>query len=107
MGANEQILTSLEKIEANGYTRKYTSDGIINKQSSYRYRNGEIDKFSVSNRYSFTNYYRKLYGNPMDSLGNIDKRINSADIMFAQEDLDEFKDQIANYGNPENLDAFK
>lgn len=107
MGANEQILTSLEKIEANGYTRKYTSDGIINKQSSYRYRNGEIDKFSVSNRYSFTNYYRKLYGNPMDSLGNIDKRINSADIMFAQEDLDEFKDQIANYGNPENLDVFK
>ena len=107
MGANEQILTSLEKIEANGYTRKYTSDGIINKQSSYRYRNGEIDKFSVSNRYSFTNYYRKLYGNPMDSLGNIDNRINSADIMFSQEDLDEFKDQIANYGNPENLDAFK
>ncbi len=105
---NERILTELETISTfRKDAVKYSSDGIINKSSSYRYKNGGIDRKSVKNSYSFTQYYNKLYGKGMNSLGQIDNRIPSGQILFSAEDLADFQNQVANYGQQAPLSGFK
>ncbi len=106
-GADSRILTSVEQIDVNNNASLHASDGIVNKQSNYQYRNGKIDKQSVLNRFSFTSYYNKLYRNPMDSLGNLSGGLTRENILFNDDDFEELKKQIARDGTPENLDVFK
>ena len=107
MGENNRVMTSAEQILANNEAVLYASDGIINKQSNYRYRQGKIDESSRVNQFSFTNYYNSRYGKPMDSLGYLAGGLSRNDILFGDSDFEEFKEHIATYGNPESLNGFK
>lgn len=104
---NNRIMTEVESISAQGKAIKYASDGIINKRSKYKYSNGEIDAQSVKSRYSFTQYYNNLAGNPMDENGNMSSEIPQQDILLGKDDLDSFKNQIADDGKEEALYGFK
>ena len=107
MGGNNRVMTSAEQILANNEAVLYASDGIINKQSNYRYRQGKIDESSRVNQFSFTNYYNSRYGKPMDSLGYLAGGLSRDDILFDNADFEEFREYIATYGNPDSLSGFK
>ncbi len=106
-GDSGRIMTEIEQITSSGKATKYASDGIINSRSSYRYKGGSIDPDSVKQSFSFTRYYNKLYGNPMDSLGYMATGIPKDSILFSAEDMENFRNQIADYGTAEALDEFK
>lgn len=102
----DRIMTSVENIGKNGSAIKYSSDGIINKRSSYKYVDGEIDTKSVKNKYAFSDYYTKYDNKPMDANGKISANIPRDKIMFGQDDLDLMAAQIATYGQPKSMGEF-
>lgn len=104
---NGRMMTSVERVSKGGSARKYQSDGVINKKSSYNYVNGQIDQKSVKDKYAFNSYYTKFGSSPMDSNGNFSNGVKAEDIMFEQEDLDLMKEQIGLYGKPNSFTEFK
>lgn len=102
----DRIMTSVEKIRNNGSAVKYSSDGIINRRSTYVYSNGEIDKSSIKNKYAFSDYYANRAGQPMDANGVISNGVPKDKIMFGKDDLDLMAAQIAAYGQPQAMKEF-
>lgn len=112
--SGNRALTEYETITKKGEAVKYSSDGIVNKKSSYQYNkdgvNGEfgsVAQNTVKNKFSFTSYYDKMGGRPMDSLGNISGSVPKDEIMFGAEDMKAFQDQIARKGHSGPLGGFK
>lgn len=104
--SNGRIMTSVEKISKSGFAVKYSSDGIINKRSTYAYTDGKIDTATVKNKYAFADYYTKYDSKPMDSNGRLSASIPQDKIMFGQDDLDLMAEQIAVYGQPNSMKEF-
>lgn len=104
---NGRMMTTVERVSKGGSARKYQSDGVINKKSSYNYVNGQIDQKSVKDKYAFNSYYTKFGSSPMDSNGNFSNGVRAEDIMFEQEDLTLMKEQIGLYGKPNSFTEFK
>ncbi|MGN0913356.1 MAG: M23 family metallopeptidase [Alphaproteobacteria bacterium] len=112
--SGNRALTEYETITKKGEAVKYSSDGIVNKRSIYQYNkdgtNGEfgsVAQNTVKNNFSFTSYYNKMSGRPMDSLGNISNSVPKDEIMFGDEDMKAFQDQIARKGQSGPLGGFK
>lgn len=104
--SNGRIMTSVERISKSGSAVKYSSDGIINKRSTYTYTDGKIDTATVKNKYAFADYYTKYDSKPMDSNGRLSASIPQDKIMFGQDDLDLMAEQIAVYGQPNSMKEF-
>lgn len=104
--SNGRIMTSVERISKSGSAVKYSSDGIINKRSTYTYTDGKIDTATVKNKYAFADYYTKYDSKPMDSNGHLSASIPQDKIMFEQDDLDLMAEQIAVYGQPNSMKEF-
>ena len=102
----DRIMSSVEKIRNDGSAVKYSSDGIINRRSSYVYRDGEVDTSSIKNKYAFSDYYANRGAKPMDSNGVISGGVPKDKIMFGKDDLDLMAEQIATYGQPKQLKEF-
>ncbi len=102
----DRVLTEVEKIDKSGQARKYSSDGIFNKTSKYRYADGKIVENSVKNKYAFADYYTKYDSCPMDSNGVFATGFPGGETLFSDSDLAEMKEQIAVYGKPESLNMF-
>ena len=102
----DRIMTSVEKVRSDGSALKYSSDGIINRRSSYVYKDGKVDTASVKNKYAFSDYYANRSAKPMDSNGVISRGVPKDKIMFGKDDLDLMAAQIATYGQPEQLKEF-
>ena len=49
----DRVMTSVEKVRADGSALKFSSDGIINRRSSYVYKDGKVDPSSIKNKYAF------------------------------------------------------
>ncbi len=112
--SGNRALTEYETITKKGEAVKYSSDGIVNKKSSYQYNKdgengsfGSIAQGTVKDNFSFTSYYDKMGGRPMDSLGNISGSVPKDEIMFGAEDMKAFQDQIARKGHSGPLGGFK
>ncbi len=112
--SGNRALTEYETITKKGEAVKYSSDGIVNKKSSYQYNKdgangsfGSIAQDTVKDNFSFTSYYQKMGGRPMDSLGNISNSVPKDEIMFGSEDMKAFQDQIARKGQQGPLGGFK
>lgn len=112
--SGNRALTEYETITKKGEAVKYSSDGIVNKKSSYQYNKdgangsfGSIAQDTVKDNFSFTSYYQKMGGRPMDSLGNISGSVPKDEIMFGSEDMKAFQDQIARKGQQGPLGGFK
>lgn len=112
--SGNRALTEYETITKKGEAVKYSSDGIVNKRSIYQYNKdgtngdfGSVAQNTVKNNFSFTSYYNKMSGRPMDSLGNISSSVPKDEIMFGDEDMKAFQDQIARKGQSGPLGGFK
>lgn len=103
---NDRVMTSVEKVSQSGQAVNFSSDGIIQKRSSYNYVDGKVDAESVRNRYAFSSYYTKYDSKPMDSNGRLSASVPREKIMFEQNDLDLMGDQIAKYGQPKAIGEF-
>ncbi len=102
----DRVMTSVEKVRADGSALKFSSDGIINRRSSYVYKDGKVDTSSIKNKYAFSDYYAKRSAKPMDSNGVISRGVPKDKIMFGKDDLDLMAEQIATYGQPEQIREF-
>ena len=101
-----RIMTSVEKVRVDGSALKFSSDGIINRRSSYVYKDGQVDTSSIKNKYAFSDYYAKRNAKPMDSNGVISRGVPKDKIMFGEDDLNLMAEQIAAYGQPTQLKEF-
>ena len=99
-GSN-RIRTDVEAVGAGGRALKYSSNGVVNKRSSYYYdKNGNIDESTVSNSYAFTEYYAGLNDKPMDSNGYLARGIPAnGGGMLSNDEWEEFRQQVANDGH--------
>ncbi len=102
----DRVMTSVEKVRADGSALKFSSDGIINRRSSYVYKDGKVDPSSIKNKYAFSDYYAKRSAKPMDANGVISRGVPKDKIMFGKDDLDLMAEQIATYGQPEQMKEF-
>ena len=100
------VMTSVERIRTDGSAVKYSSDGIINRRSTYVYQDGKINPSTVKNKYAFSDYYAKRNAKPMDSNGVISRGVPKDKIMFGEDDLNLMAEQIAAYGQPTQLKEF-
>ena len=100
------IMTSVEKIRKDGSAVKYSSDGIINKRSSYKYTDGKVNASTIKNKYAFADYYTKYDSRPMDSNGHFSTAVPQDRIMFGKDDLDLMAEQISFYGQPNSMKEF-
>lgn len=105
---DKRMMIDFEKISKSGKAVSYSSDGIVNKRSSYSYdSNGQIKPKSVKNQYAFSAYYKKYNNNPMDSNGRFTRDIPADDIMMSAADMKQFQAQIATYGTDKPMAEFK
>lgn len=112
--SGNRALTEYEVINKNGSAMSFASDGIVNKKSSYKYNNdgvngalGTVNAKSMKNKFSFTSHYKELDSRTMDSNGVISNSVPKDEIMFGENDMASFADQIANTGQSEPLNGFK
>lgn len=105
-GDKRDMLT-YTRINQKGKAVSYSSDGIINKKSTYKVdAEGNVDARSVKNNYAFAKGHRSEHYQSMDSNGMLHSNIPVDEIMMSQEDMALFKEQIATYGKDQAMGEF-
>lgn len=105
-GGNRDMLT-YTRVSQNGKAQSYSSDGIINKKSSYKMdKNGNIDPKSVKNNYAFSKFYNSQHTKMMDSNGKFNQSIPAGEIMMSAADMQLFQAQVATYGKDQPMAEF-
>ena len=100
-------MLSYTRIAKNGKAESYSSDGIINKKSSFKLdKDGKIDAKSVKNNYAFAKNFNHANTRSMDSNGKFNRDIPVDQIMMSEEDMALFKEQIATYGKDAPMQEF-
>ncbi len=100
-------MLSYTRIAKNGKAESYSSDGIINKKSSFKMdKDGKIDPKSVKNNYAFAKNYNHATTRSMDSNGKFNRDIPADQIMMSEEDMALFREQIATYGKDAPMAEF-
>lgn len=100
-------MLSYTRIAKNGKAESYSSDGIINKKSSFKLdKDGKIDAKSVKNNYAFAKNFNHANTRSMDSNGKFNRDIPVDQIMMSEEDMALFREQIATYGKDAPMQEF-
>lgn len=100
-------MLSYTRIAKNGKAESYSSDGIINKKSSFKMdKDGKIDAKSVKNTYAFAKNFNHATTRSMDSNGKFNRDIPADQIMMSEEDMALFREQIATYGKDAPMQEF-
>jgi len=104
---NKRDMLTYTRISKNGKAQSYSSDGIINKKSSYKLsQDGKVDAKSVKNNYAFAKNFNSAHTRSMDSNGRMNRNIPADEIMMSDEDMLRFQEQIATYGKDQPMAEF-
>lgn len=104
---NKRDMLTYTRISKNGKAQSYSSDGIINKKSSYKLsQDGKVDAKSVKNNYAFAKNFNSAHTRSMDSNGRMNRNIPADEIMMSDEDMQRFQEQIATYGKDQPMAEF-
>lgn len=103
-----RALTEYESIDKKGNAKKFASDGIMHKRSSYQYNKdgtngdfGTINENTEKSRYSLSSHYMN---NGQDDVWN---GVPKDEIMFGKEDLQAFRAQVSDNHDGTPLKGFK
>ena len=101
-GENNRVMTEVKTVGKNGKGYIYATDGIMQRKS-YISRtvddNGDFKENIDKVRYSFSKYYSDKSSRPLYSNGDFANNIPHDQIMFGQEDIDQFASQVRKKGN--------
>lgn len=87
-----RVMTSVETIGGNGKGIAYATDGIIQRKSY-------IDGNNVTHRYAVADFYAKTTARPVFINGDTASNIDRKNILFSDEDMKRFGEQVRKKGN--------
>ncbi len=87
-----RVMTKVSTMDKNGKGVSYETDGIIQRKSV-------IDGDKETRQYSVANTYSKRSNHPVYISGDVSANIPKQDILFSQDDMKEFGQQVQNVGN--------
>jgi hypothetical protein len=105
--AGNRARIDVSHVSWGGYGETHSTDGIINKSSTYKTdKSGNIKAHTIENKLSFSDYYSKGTA-PMDAHGVMRRDIPEHEIMMNEDEMEELRDLFADGKGRSPLQGFK
>lgn len=94
---DNRVMTSIKTVGGDGKGVEYTTDGIIQRKTTIgQAKDGTV---TLENRYSVSDYYSKRTPRPVYINGDVASILNRDNIMFSDEEMRRFGEQVRTEGN--------
>ncbi len=101
MGGNNRVMSEIKTVDSKGNGKSFATDGIVQRKSYISTQKDDQGNnvTVVEDRYSFSNFYSSQSSRPLYSDGTTGSNIPADQIMFGQQDMEKFAQQVAQKGN--------